>query len=452
MIRYHARWVLPVTRPPIENGTVAVDGERIAYVGARAGAPTGEDRELGNVLLMPGLVNAHTHLELTAMRGFLEELEFDDWVATLQRAKTAVLSPDDLLDAARLGVLEGVLAGVTTFADTCDSGVSLRAMRELGVRGIMYQETFGPDPEACAGSLDALRVKVEILRQGETPLVRLGVSPHAPYTVSDALFGAVAAYARRDALPLAIHIAESEAESRLVGRGDGPFAARLRQRGIATPPRARSPVALLARLGVLEAGPLLIHCVRVDGEDIAAIAAARCGVAHCPISNAKLGNGIAPLLPMLDAGIAVGLGSDSMASNDRMDLLEEARFASLAQRARRGRPDALPAVLALELATLGGARALGLTDRIGSLEPGKDADMVAFSLEDMRAVPVQDPATSAVFALGGSTASLVMVAGRVLIDRVSGRVPATGPGLAGRVARVGADLATWRRTERTEPR
>ncbi|HUF29893.1 MAG TPA: amidohydrolase family protein, partial [Gemmatimonadaceae bacterium] len=196
MRRYHARWILPVSSPPLNDGTVAVHGERITYVGPRAGAPPGEDRELGDALLLPGLVNAHTHLELTALRGFLEELAFPDWVAVLQRAKVAVLDSDRLLDAARAGIAEGVSAGITCYADTCDSGVALRAMREAGVRGIMYQEVFGPRPDQCNAAIEELALKIAAHRRDADSLRLIGVSPHAPYTVSDALLAAAARYAR----------------------------------------------------------------------------------------------------------------------------------------------------------------------------------------------------------------------------------------------------------------
>jgi 5-methylthioadenosine/S-adenosylhomocysteine deaminase len=411
MICYHARWVVPVRGAPILDGTVAEAGGRIAYVGPRVNAPAGEARELGDAVLLPGLINAHTHLELTAFRGLLEDLPFREWIVRLQRAKMKVMTPERYLDAAKLGIAEGLRAGITTYADTCDSGVALPAMREMGVRGIMYQEVFcpSPDPAAVRDAALALERKLAHLEPLETELQRLGVSPHAPYTVCDALFALVAGLER----PVAIHIAESEAETQLVCDGAGAFADPLRARGIPVAPRARSPIELLQRLGVLDRQPLLIHCVRVDDADIRVMAASRATVAHCPISNAKLGHGVAPLLEMLDAGIAVGLGSDSMASNNRMDLLEETRVAVLAQRVRAPCPDALPPARALELATMSAARALGLEARVGSLEVEKDADLAAFAIPDgTRDV---DPVATAVFALGGRPARFVAVRGDVRV-------------------------------------
>jgi cytosine/adenosine deaminase-related metal-dependent hydrolase len=444
MRRYHARWVLPITAPPVADGCVAVDDAgRIAYVGPRDGAPAGEDRDLGDALLLPGLVNAHCHLELTGMRGFLEGLGFREWILRLTTAKRAVLGREDLLDAARLGVAEGLRAGITAYADTCDSGVAFDAMLEAGVRGVMYQEVFGPDPAQCERSMAELRAKVDALRPRETALVRVGISPHAPYTVSDALFAAAAAYSSEAALPMAIHIAESELESALVERGDGDFADGLRQRGIEVAPRAVSPVQLLERLEVLaRARPLLIHGVRLRDGDVQAVARHACAVAHCPASNAKLGHGIAPLRELLDAGIVVGLGSDSVASNNRMAILEEARLAALFQSARLGRPDVVPAEEALALATIGGARAIGIDDRVGSLEPGKDADLAAFSLGGIHAAaPTLDPVAAAVHALSATPASFVAVAGRVLVE--DGRLVRAHAGVAERVQRAADRLGAW---------
>jgi len=391
MIRYHARWVLPISRPPLENATVVEDGGRIVFVGARGDAPPGQDEDLGDVALLPGLVNAHTHLELTVMRGFLEDLDFRSWILRLTRARREVLSPETLVDSAKAGIAEGLLAGVTTYADTNESGAPFHALRAMGVRGISYQEVFGPDPAQCSEALAGLRAKVDAMRPNETALVRAGVSPHAPYSVSDALFEATAAYAQSERLPIAVHIAESEDESSLVQHAFGAWADSHRARGLPVVVRAGSPIRLLERTRVLDARPLLIHCIRADANDVAAIARHDCAVAHCPASNAKLGHGIAPLVELLDAGVRVGVGSDSVASNNRMDLLDEARLAILMQRARLQRHNAVSAARMLELATLGGARALGLDAEIGTLDVGKSADLAAFPLRHPRSSPLYDP-------------------------------------------------------------
>jgi len=439
VIRYRARWIVPVTSPPEADGVVAVNGDRIAYVGPASDAPPGDEVNLGDVILVPGLINAHCHLELTAMRGFLEDLDFRRWILRLTSARQAVLDREALLDSARYGIEEGVRAGITTYADTSDSAVGLQAMREAAVRGVLYQEVFGPDPAQCAKSIADLREKVAGLRYLETPLVRVGVSPHAPYTVSDELFKATASLARELRLPVAVHIAESEVESQLVSTASGAFADGLRSRGINVERRAESPIALLDACGVLDAKPLLIHCVRVNAADVERIASSSSSVAHCPVSNAKLGHGVAPLLDLLEAGIPVGLGSDSMASNNRMDLLEEARVALLAQRAVARLCDAPQAADMIELATIAGARALGIDAQVGSLEEGKQADLAAFAIDP--AVPIQDPVAALVFSISGARARFVTVAGKVLVR--DGEIVSPRAGLAERMQSLADALAAW---------
>jgi 5-methylthioadenosine/S-adenosylhomocysteine deaminase len=439
MIRYHARWVLPISSPPIPNGVVVVDGSTIAYVGPAANAPPGDDEHLGKSILMPGLVNAHCHLELTAMRGFLEDLDFRSWILRLVNARRAVLDRDALLDSARFGLEEGIRAGITSFADTSESGVGLHAMREAGVRGIMYQEVFGPDPSICAVQIAALKTTVEGLRYLETPLVRVGVSPHAPYTVSDDLFRATAQLAREQKLPVAVHIAESAMEHDLVVEGKGGFADGLRARGFDVAPRGRTPVSLLETLGVLDTSPLLIHCVRVDERDVASIARTRSPVAHCPASNAKLGHGVAPLADLIDAGVTVGLGSDSMASNNRMDILEEARLALLMARGRSASLTTPTSKDMLELATIGGAKAIGIGDIVGTLEVGKQADLAAFSLDETS--PTPDPIAAAIFAVTGSRARMVCVSGKVLLR--DGSLVSPREGLSARMETLAYALNAW---------
>jgi 5-methylthioadenosine/S-adenosylhomocysteine deaminase len=439
---WRARWVLPIDAAPIRDGAVAVDGDRIVWVGRARLAPSGERLDLGDALLLPALVNAHTHLDLTGFRGLLEGLAFPAWIRTLTAAKREVTGDDALLDAARAGVLEGLRAGIGTYGDTSDRPAGFHAMRELGVRGIAFQEVFGPDPAQADAAAADLAARVEALEPHASARVRLGVSPHAPYSVSDALFRATAALATARGWPLATHVAESAEESSLVVEGDGPFAEFLRGRGIAVAPRAASPVALLEATGVLATRPLLIHAVRCRRDDHARIREAGARIAHCPCSNAKLGHGVAPLREYIALGIPTGLGSDSMASNNRMHLLEEARVAGLLQSARAGQPDVVPADALLHLATLGGAQALGLADEIGSLEPGKAADLAAFPLGGLVGAADLDPVAAAVYAMGDAAASWVMIDGVVRV--ADGAVVGAPAGLADRLTAQAAALAEWR--------
>ncbi len=412
---YLARWVLPIVSPPIPRGAVVVEGTRISWVGPSAAAPEGLRTDLGACVLTPGLVNVHTHLELTAMRGFLEELSFRRWLIGLTKARQAVMTPGRGVAAARVGIAEGLLAGITTFGDVSDTGRSLEAMRQMGVRGITWHEVFGPSPSQCAESMALLREGIDALRAQATDLVRVGVSPHAPYSVSDELFAAAARYALDESLPVTVHIAESRAEWELVVNGTGDFAEGLRSRGIPVTPRGPSPVALLDRTGVLRSRPLLVLVIHVTPEDQQRIAATGSTVAHCPASNAKLGHGVAPLMQMMGHGIPIGLGTDSVASSNRMDLLDEARLAVLAQRSATRSPDALTATRILEMATLGGAKVLGIEGVAGSLEVGKDADLAAFPLDPVRDAPVFGPEDALVFGAAGRRPSLVTVAGRELV-------------------------------------
>jgi 5-methylthioadenosine/S-adenosylhomocysteine deaminase len=274
--------------------------------------------------------------------------------------------------------------------------------------------------------------------------VRVGVSPHAVYSVHEELLVDACAWAIGESLPLAMHVSESPAEIAFLREGAGPFAEFLRGRGIDVARRAHSPVHLLAELGVAAvARPLLIHGVQFDESDVALAAHYDCPVAHCPASNAKLGHGVAPLRALLDAGVRVGLGTDSVASNNRLDVLDEARTAVLTHRAALRRADALTAEEALHLATLGGARALGLDGEIGTLEEGKRADLCAFALDpsDPRADAGADPVAALVFALAGRPACLTVVDGREVAR--DGRALGADPAAHARVRAAAARLRAW---------
>jgi 5-methylthioadenosine/S-adenosylhomocysteine deaminase len=369
--RLAARWVLPVAAPPIERGAVLLGGNgRIEAVGpdALVPRPAGVAEEaFPDAVLIPGLVNAHTHLELTGLgTGSPPEPDFRSWIGWVRRVKET-RDPDEFAAAARLGLQECWAGGVTTVGDTGDSGSVARALAELGGSGVAYHEVFGPHPSQAAESLVGLQGRVEELRRWEGARVRLGVSPHAPYTVSGPLCAAVARWARAEDLPLAVHLAESHAETELLRHGTGPFAEAWRERGIPLPTGAGcSPVEWVERHGVLGERTLCIHMVQADGADLARLARSAAAVAHCPLSNAAHGHGAAPLGAYLAHEIRVGLGTDSVLSVGTPDLLAEARAAR--------RLAGLDADAALALATLGGARALRLDEEIGSLEPGKWGD------------------------------------------------------------------------------
>jgi 5-methylthioadenosine/S-adenosylhomocysteine deaminase len=313
-------------------------------------------------------VNTHTHLELTGFDLGPPDRDFSGWIGRV-RAIKETRDADGFIAAARLGLADCYAAGVTTVADTGDTGSVIRAMAETGASGIAYQEVFGPHPAQAAESLAGLRERLDASGRFAVGRVRLGVSPHAPYTVSGPLYSAVSEWAAREGLPVAVHLAESPAETELLERGSGRFAETWSRRGIPLPePSGRSPVEWLDRHGVLGEATLCIHVVQAASKDLGRLARNGCAIAHCPLSNAAHGHGTAPLEEFLSHGLRVGLGTDSVLSVSRLDLFAEARAA-------RALAD-LDADAALALCTLGGAEALGLDDEIGSLDVGKWGDCV----------------------------------------------------------------------------
>jgi cytosine/adenosine deaminase-related metal-dependent hydrolase len=384
-VRLAAAWVLPIDRPPIRCGAVLTgpDG-RILELGPDTAVPRPDAvpaRDFPDAAILPGFVNTHTHLELTHLAGRVEDDDFAAWIRRLRELKDGC-QPDAYLEAARAGVAECWRSGVTTIADTGDRGVVIRALAEAGGSGVAYQEVFGPHPDQAGQSLDGLRARVAELRRFESGRVRLGISPHAPYTVSGPLYRATAEYARAEGLPVAVHLAESRAETQLLGAAGGPFAEAWLRRGIPLPTLpGRSPVAWLEEHGVLSDRTLCIHVVQVDGQDIGRLAAAGASVAHCPLSNRRHGHGDAPLSALLSAGLRVGVGTDSVVSVGRLDLLAEARVARMLA--------GLPAARALALITLDAACALGLAEELGSLTPGKWGDLAVVRLGDSGAAPAE---------------------------------------------------------------
>ncbi len=418
-----AKYVVPVSAPPIEGGAVAFEKDRIAAVGTiseiRSRFPDAAVEDFGDAAILPGLVNVHSHLELTVLRGFADEFDddFRSWLLKVTAVRGERLDESDIGAAARAGALEGARAGVTCFADIGRLGsAGFNALVENGLRGILYQETeFSPDDRTANDDFESLRTKFESLRRGETSLVRAGISPHAPYTVSAGLFRLITDYALSNNVPLTIHASESVMEEDLMLTGSGFFAGVYEKYGLRFQNPASSTIAYFDKIGVLRAKPLLAHCVRVSDDDIELIANSDSRVAHCPKSNAKFGHGTAPFEKFLARGVKVGLGSDSMASNNVCDLFEEARFAALFARtggriARFVQPHEM-----IETATLGGARALGLEDQIGSLETGKQADLIVVGLDNIAQMPVHDVNSALVFATGARDVRLTVVAGEEIV-------------------------------------
>jgi 5-methylthioadenosine/S-adenosylhomocysteine deaminase len=417
---YSGRWVLPIASAALDYGAVAINGDKIVAVGdtneIAARFPQATVTDFGSSVILPGLVNAHSHLELTVMRGFLESEEHDffAWLRKLTIARMAMGS-DDLFVSAACGAIEAARAGITCIGDS--SSVATRTMKavgEIGLRAVVYQESFGPDPTVAEQSVAGLRREVDAMHALETSTLRAGVSPHAPYTVSAPQLELISRMAIDDELPLMMHAAESQAERSLMLEGAGAFADGLRKRNIEWRAPGISTIQYLARHGVMEAKPLLAHCITVDEQDIETIRVTGASVAHCPKSNAKLRHGHAPFAKFLDADLRVGLGSDSVASNNNCDMLEEARFALLSARATENDKgsESLNATRALFAATLGGARALGLDHETGSLREGLQADLTIVGLDGVHQQPVTNPVDALIFSSSGRDVRMTMVAGK----------------------------------------
>ena len=413
--------VLPISSAPISNAAVAIDGGTIAAVGPRQQIQekysNAEIEDFGPAAILPGFVNCHSHLELTAMRGALDAVEHDfrSWLLKLNSLR-AEMTDDDIAAAAVAGAREGAAAGVTCFGDIGRFGhAGVSALKEVGLRGIVFQETeFSPDNRTADDDFLKLASKFEELKGEETELVRVGLSPHSPYTVGSRLFELIAQYSILNRVPLTIHAAESGEEVGLLTKGDGFFNDIYDRFDVEWQSPHCTPIEYLERLGVLSTKPLLAHCVLVSETDIARIASNGAKIAHCPKSNAKFGHGWAPFEKFLDAGITVGLGSDSVASNNVCDILEESRFAALAARNRPDRKRFITAKEALTAATLGGARALGLDHLIGTLEPGKQADIAVVSLDHPAQQPVNDVEAALVFSSNARDVLVALVGGKDL--------------------------------------
>jgi cytosine/adenosine deaminase-related metal-dependent hydrolase len=375
-----AEWVLPVDGPPIENGLVRWEDGAIVEV-----RPGRAERHHDQAAIVPGLVNAHSHLEYAVYAGFGDALAFGPWIRTHVDRKER-LDADAMLAVARRGVLDSLSAGITTTADYSFAGAAALAAVELGLRAIVYLEVFSPDPAEARRQWEEKRPRVE-----ETDLVRIGISPHAPYTCSLETYR----WSLSLGIPVGTHLAESANEDEWLQHGTGPLED---IRPVLIPPTGKRAVPSIEP--VLGPDLLCAHCVELEPSDVALLAQRGVPVAHCPRSNALLGCGIAPLAELRAAGVAVGLGTDSPASTPSFDMFEEMRTAIFMARARERQAGALTAEEALRLATIDAARALRLDDRVGTLTPGKRADLAVVSLAGSPYHPVEDPAAAVVF--GGS--------------------------------------------------
>ncbi len=419
-----AKHVVPVTAAPIADGAVAVISDSIAAVGEAADItgrfPDEPVEDFGNSAIIPGFVNCHAHLELTAFRGLADHLDDDfvGWLLEVTKLRKEHEPGDGMALSALLGACEAAAAGVTTIGDVARHGAAgMSALHKIGLRGIVYQETeFSPDDSTSEADFEALLRNYEMLAESSTDLVEAGISPHTPYTVSAGLFEKIARYSLDNKIALTIHAAESGAEIDLMLTGSGFFAEIFRKASLNWRVPGKRTIEYLSALGILDTSPLLVHCVHVSEDEIGLIAKTGSKIAHCPKSNAKFGHGIAPLGNFLRSGVKTGLGTDSMASNNRCDMFEDARFAGLLSRTTSDPRDFVKAETLLALATIGGASALGLDKKTGSLSPGKQADLAIISLDGIGQTPVNDIYSTLVFSTGSDSVLRTMVAGKIVYE------------------------------------
>ena len=385
-----ADWLIPVDGRPIRNGGVLVGEGRIVAVGPRDELVADRVSSYEQAVVLPGFVNAHSHIEYASFAGFGDGLDFGPWVA-LHMQRKRLIGPADLLASARLGAASCLASGITATMDASYAGVAASACAELGLRAIVCLEVFGSDPDAAQSQFETKRAHFDY---GGAALVRLGVSPHAPFTVGPDVYR----WAHELELPLSTHVAESTHEHEFMVSGSGPIQQVAAMCHVDSP--ETTSVRHLYEAGLLDETMNAAHCVTVDAEDMGLLAETDTPVAHCPRSNAQLGCGIAPVVELIERGVRVGIGTDSPASAPDIDMFAEMRATIAGARLRARAATALQASDALELATLGSARAIGLETEVGSLTPGKHADMSVVSLADSAYDPVEDPEAAVVY--GGS--------------------------------------------------
>jgi cytosine/adenosine deaminase-related metal-dependent hydrolase len=384
---FRAAWIVPVEGPPVADAAMAVEGGRIAWVGRAADAPAGIDRDLGGVVLLPGFVNAHTHLELTCFHRCLPPRPLFEWFDELLRLIRAADLPSVVPQAVRDGATQSLAAGVTCVGDISRTGVNVATLDESPIRKVCFIELISGGLNLPNDAASLAQIHERLSKRSQPDRLFLGLSPHAPYSVTPDDLSAVAAMAARIHLPVALHFLETREEADWL-RGEAANVKPLRQfierRQLPTAksPPAGGAIELLERTGLLACRPLLAHCNYPDPGDLPHLAAAGASVAFCPRTHRFFGHVPHPWREMMSGGVNVCIGTDSLASNESLSILEEIRFL------RRISPE-VPAPELLAMGTIHGARALGLADRIGSLRPGKLADFVTLPLDG--AVPM-DPA------------------------------------------------------------
>ena len=389
---------------PIKSGAVAVADGRIAAVGPAEEllelSPSGAVLNAGNSIILPGLVNTHSHLAMTLLRGIADDIPLKEWLEQhIWPVESKYMDRETVRLGTELATAEQLLAGVTTTADMYFFGDEVSSvLAEAGMRGVVAESLIDIPTPRCATPEEMLEKQRELLETySNHPLITPSVAAHSPYSVSAANLVKEAELAEEYEVSMQIHLAETTWEvEKLLG-----------EKGV-------SPVAYLADLGVLSERTVAAHCVHVSSEDIELLAEFEAGVSHNPVSNLKLASGVSPVPAMVANGVKVGLGTDGAASNNTLDLLRDMQLAALLHKGIIGDPTVLPARTMLEMVTINGAQLLGL-ENIGTLTEGREADLICIAVDGPHTAPMYDPFSHLVFAARSSDVRHVVIRGQVVV-------------------------------------
>lgn len=403
-----AKWLIPVEPAGVvlHNHALAIDRGTIQAIVPRAEAQTrfapNERVVLDNHVVIPGFFNLHTHAAMSLLRGIADDLPLMEWLNDrIWPAEARHVDPGFVFEGTRLACAEMLKGGITSFNDMYFfPEATVRAVLESCMRATIGMIALDL-PSAYASDVSDYLAKGLVLRDEfkSHPLLSFCFAPHAPYTVSNRSFGSILAFAEQLDLPIHIHLHET---------GDEILNS-LQAHGV-------RPLERLHKLGLLSPNLVGVHMAHLTENEIGVMAQQGCSVAHCPSSNLKLGSGLAPVVSLLSAGVNVGLGTDGAASNNRLDMFGEMRLTALLAKGQSGRAQALPAWQALQMATLNGARAVGLDDVTGSLVPGKAADITAVNFSGLELAPCYDPLSHLVYVAGREHVSHVWVNGKMLLN------------------------------------
>ena len=396
-------FVVPISSPPFRNGGVLIEEGVIKKLGSRDEILI-EDIDLvvdGNLIIMPGFINTHTHAAMVGFRGLADDLPLMDWLNNyIWPMEKRMVNREFIRTFVELACLEMLLSGTTTFADmyffqedaaAVIDKVGMRAVLAEGV--IDFPTPNNPDPEKQIAYTENF-----IKNWLNHPLITPAIGPHAPYSTSPSVYRRSHEISQKYRVPLLTHVAETKAEIKQINERYGT-----------------TPVRHLRSIGVLSELTVAAHCVYLDDEDINIMAESKSGIAHCPESNMKLASGIARVHEYLERGVKVGLATDGASSNNDLDMIGEMRTTALLHKVSTGDPTIMPAEKVLYIATLGAAEVVGLQDKVGSLEPGKEADIITIDLDSPHLMPVFDPISHVVYAAKGSDIRDVFIKGNPVV-------------------------------------